>query len=140
MYAVLDCHLRKSKTLSFGGLGIILLGDYYQLPPVQGSHPYVNPVSEKLRVFAGLFYVALGRVRELRGLYLILIEVTSGMCTKWRQGIKKIVNEHNRLRKLPKWNTLLHHTPAAMDEGDSDTPLSDVEDGALLCEMEIEGP
>ena len=60
------------------------------------------------------------------------------MFTKWRRSIEKIDDEYSRLRKLPKWKTLLHHTIAGMGEGDSVTPLSDVEIDALLRKTEIE--
>ena len=60
------------------------------------------------------------------------------MFTKWRRSTEKIDNEYNQLRKLSKWRFVLHHTPATMDERDSDTPLSYVEDGAFLREIEFE--
>ena len=43
----------EAQGLPFAGFSIVLIGDYYQLPPVQGHVPYKNPATTSEKAWRG---------------------------------------------------------------------------------------
>jgi hypothetical protein len=74
------------------------------------AHVMIPPGGEYADFARALLYVALSRVTNLTGLFLIRHLITAKMFTKWEQQIARISEEYTRLRNLQKW---CERSPAA---------------------------
>ena len=63
MHIILEHAFPEHRGQPFAGKSVILIGDYYQLPPVQGHVPYKNPLSSHEKAWRG---------RELLAKYFVV--------------------------------------------------------------------
>jgi len=90
---LLDCidvvlrHVRRRKSLPFGGLQLLLIGDLHQLPPVVKSHElqYLNPHYQSLFFFESL------ALKQNPPVYIELEKI-------YRQSDQQFIDVLNRLR------------------------------------------
>ena len=64
----------KNNDLPFGGIQVILIGDFYQLPPINGDYCFMSPLWEQL-FFKSVILTELIRQKDDNKLQLILEEI-----------------------------------------------------------------